>query len=114
MEAELIDALAGLGAGAILGRETEDLDVTLLAWPAGRSMPPHVNAEVDVVSIVLSGEGLARIAGLEHVLKTGNVLVIPKGVERSIESRSEDFRYLNVHKRRKRLMPTMTRQAPRT
>ena len=110
MQAELIDALAGTGPGPVFGREVEDLDITLLAWPAGHQIASHVNAEVDVVTVVLAGTGIAVVGGIEHHLSQGSVLIIPKGIERSIASGSDDFRYLNVHKRRKRLMPSLRRQ----
>lgn len=93
----------------MFGREMEDLDATLLAWPQGHEIQAHVNAEVDVVTVVLSGSGVAQIDGAERALTAGSVLLIPKGAERSIRSTSDDFRYLNVHKRRKRLMPTLGR-----
>lgn len=109
MDAELIDAFAGAGPGPVFGREVEDLDVTLLAWTEGHEIAAHVNNEVDVVTVVLAGTGVARLAGVEHELKAGSVLIIPKGVERAITSKSDNFRYLNVHKRRKRLMPTLGR-----
>jgi mannose-6-phosphate isomerase-like protein (cupin superfamily) len=107
VDGELIDALAGSGPGPVFGRELEDLNLTLLAWPAGHENKAHVNNEVDVVTVVLSGTGAAVVGGEEHVLFAGAVLIIPKGTERSLRSTSEDFRYLNIHKRRKRLMPTM-------
>ena len=106
MEAELIDAFAGYGPGPVVGRETEDLNATLLSWPRGHEIAAHVNAEVDVIMVVFAGSGLAAVDGSSHELAAGKILVIPKGAERSIRSMSEDFRYLNVHKRRKRLMPT--------
>ena len=106
MGAELLDALTGEGPGPVFGRELEDLDITLLAWPAGHTVQSHRNEEVDVVTVVLAGEGVAIIEGEVHPLRAGNVLLIPKGVERAITSRSDDFRYLNVHKRRRRLMPS--------
>jgi hypothetical protein len=36
-------------------------------------------------------------------------LVIPKGAERTVRSLSGDFRYVNVHERRRRLMPQLSR-----
>jgi quercetin dioxygenase-like cupin family protein len=103
MEAELIDALAGEGPGPVVGRETEDLNATLLSWPKGHEIAAHVNAEVDVIMVVFAGNGVAETDGVTHELAAGNILVIPKGAERSVRSLSDDFRYLNVHKRRRRL-----------
>lgn len=97
--------VAGDGPGAACGFETEDLDLTVASWPEHYSVPPHVNEEVDVATVVLSGVGRAIVDGHEFELRLGSVLLIPKGVERSIRSLSVDFRYVNIHKRRRRLMP---------
>ncbi|HWA83695.1 MAG TPA: cupin domain-containing protein [Fimbriimonadaceae bacterium] len=96
---------SGDGPGAAVGIETEDINLTIVAWPEHFSVPPHVNTEVDVVTIVLSGIGKATVDGKEIDLRLGSVLVVPKGSERSIKSLSVDFRYVSVHKRRRRLMP---------
>ena len=107
MGSELIDTLKGEGTGPIIGRELEDLDITLLAWNEGHRVETHRNDEIDVVTVVISGKGTAIVDGVEHLLAVGSLLLIPKGTERSIESRSPDFRYLNIHKRRRKLMPTL-------
>ena len=95
--------------GPIWGTETEDLDCTLLQWPAGHEMASHVNDEVDVVMTVLQGTGQLEVDEVKTLLKPGVVVVIPKGAARRIQADSKPFVYLNVHKRRRRLMPTGTR-----
>jgi mannose-6-phosphate isomerase-like protein (cupin superfamily) len=106
----LIDGYGGKGPGPTAGTEMEDLDLTVLAWPEFHGVDTHVNAEVDVVTVVLSGQGEAVLDGTRHELTPGQILVIPKGTERSIRSLSAEFRYVNVHKRRRRLMPQLTRR----
>ena len=69
----------------------------------------HTNDEVDVVMTILSGGGLAFVNSEPHVLVTGQILVIPKGISREIKANSEGITYLNVHKRRKKLLPNMVR-----
>ncbi len=93
------------GSGPAWGTECEDLNMTLLTWKAGESVQAHVNEEIDVVMVVVSGSGEASVSGEMHTLKPGDVLLIPKGAERSVRSLSDKFAYLNVHKRRKKLMP---------
>ena len=70
-------------------------------------MGEHTNTEVDVAMVVLQGRGAVEIDGERHELRAGNLVVLPKGVRRSIVALTADFRYLNVHKRRRRLMPTL-------
>jgi mannose-6-phosphate isomerase-like protein (cupin superfamily) len=93
--------------GPIFGHETEDLDLTALAWAEGRGVGEHTNTEVDVAMIVLSGRGSILFGEERKEVGAGHLIVIPKGVLRSITALTSDFRYLNVHKRRKRLMPTL-------
>ncbi len=100
--------LNGAG-GAIWGTETEDLDATVVRWNPGLGVAPHTNDEVDVIMTVLLGSGLVTVDGETSSLELGHVLVIPKATSREIKSGSEGITYLNVHKRRKRMLPNMTR-----
>ena len=95
--------------GPIWGTETEDLDCTVLQWPVGHEIARHVNEEVDVVMTVLQGTGQLEVDDAKTLLKPGLVVVIPKGTARRIKAETEPLVYLNVHKRRKRLMPTGSR-----
>ena len=114
-EVELLDLsalIAAGGTGAILGRESEDLDLNLVRFAAGGGVGAHVNREVDVVVIALAGSGVVRIEGQELRLSAGNAVVIPKNVERAIQSTEQgEFAYLTVHRRRARLMPGPRRAA---
>jgi uncharacterized cupin superfamily protein len=105
MNPTALDGYDGHGPGAAAGLQTEDLNLTVVAWPEHFTVDPHVNSEVDVITIVLSGTGEATIDGVTHAMRLGTILVIPKGSERSIRSLSVDFRYVNIHKRRRALMP---------
>jgi mannose-6-phosphate isomerase-like protein (cupin superfamily) len=87
------------------GHECDDLDCTFLVWRSGEEVKPHVNSEIDVVMVVLDGTGEVLVDGVAHPVGMGSVVVIPKNVERAIRVTSERLAYLNVHKRRKRLMP---------
>ena len=106
----LIDAtgLAGTN-GAIWGTETEDLDATIVRWEPNLGVAEHTNDEVDVVMTILCGGGLAIVNSEPHALVTGQILVIPKGISREIKANSDGITYLNVHKRRKKLLPNMVR-----
>jgi quercetin dioxygenase-like cupin family protein len=108
-EIEMLDlsaVIAAGGTGAILGRESEDLDLNLVRFADGGGVGAHVNREVDVVVIVLAGSGIVRVGSQELRLSAGNAVVIPKNVERAIQSSKQgEFAYLTVHRRRARLMP---------
>lgn len=106
---ELLDLAATIaagGSGAILGRETEDLDLNLVRFADGGGVGAHINREVDVVLVALSGSGIVRIDNEDVPIVAGNALIIPKNTERAIRSQNDgEFAYLTVHRRRARLMP---------
>ena len=77
-----------------------DLNVNLVRFPAGRGVGEHVNEEVDVLVIGVSGLGVVAVDEHEHHLRAGTVAFIPKGARRSTRGESGDFAYLTVHPRR--------------
>jgi quercetin dioxygenase-like cupin family protein len=97
------------GQGALWKRETGDLDVNVVAFPAGSGVGEHVNAQVDVLLAVLSGEGEAQVAGQVYRLAAGTVLLIPKGAPRAIRSVRGRLVYLTCHRRHQRLLPAAAR-----
>lgn len=95
--------------GAIWGTETEDLDATLVRWDAGSGVASHINSEVDVIMVVLEGQATVTVGERTEHLSAGTSLVIPKGAPRQVVAGSEILTYLNIHKRRKAMMPNMVR-----
>jgi quercetin dioxygenase-like cupin family protein len=78
----------------------DDVNVNLVRFPPGRGVGEHVNDEVDVLVVGVSGLGIVAVDGYEHHLRVGTVAFIPKGARRSTRSESGDFAYLTVHRRR--------------
>lgn len=88
------------GSGVVWTLEPgDDLNANLVR-PAGGGVGEHVNDEVDVVFVGVSGSGFVSVGGEELVLADGTLVFVPKGVRRSIRSATEDFAYLTVHRRR--------------
>ena len=88
------------GSGAVWTlRGSEDLNANLVAFPRGEGVGEHVNGEVDVLFMGVSGSGVVEVDGREHALGTG-ILVLARGARRATRSVSPDFSYLTVHKRR--------------
>ncbi|MEJ7843564.1 MAG: cupin domain-containing protein [Rubrobacter sp.] len=77
-----------------------DLNANLVRFGPGRGVGEHVNDEVDVVFLGVSGSGFIEVGGEERALGAGVLVFVPKGVRRSTRAASEDFAYLTVHKRR--------------
>jgi quercetin dioxygenase-like cupin family protein len=84
---------------------SEDLQVNLLVLAAGDHIEEHLNAEVDVLLVGIAGTGRVEIDGVRHAFESGQAIVVPKGVRRSIAGAGDRFAYLSCHRRRAGLMP---------
>ena len=96
----VVDLLAGVGRGPVWGDATEELNVTLLAWPAGEGPTTHVNDERDVVIVVAEGAARVVLDGVTHHVRPGHVVVVPRGASRALTAGPDGVRYLSVHRRR--------------
>lgn len=83
--------------------ESSDLNANLVRFGAGRGVGEHVNDEVEIVFVGVSGSGVVMVDGEEHALSAGKLVFVPRGVRRSTLGVSEDFSYLTVHRRRGQL-----------
>jgi quercetin dioxygenase-like cupin family protein len=95
------------GAGPQWGHASDDLNMTLLHWTPGQAVAAHVNDEVDVLLMVIAGEGEVTVDGTVHTLRPGCALLIPKGAERAIRA-TTTLDYLSVHRRRRGPWPTVS------
>lgn len=82
-----------------------DLDVNLLHFRAGDGVAAHINTDLDVLLIGVTGEGDVLVDGEPFLLRPGRVVVIPKGRSRETRATSEHFSYLSCHRARPGLMP---------
>ena len=89
------------GTGVVWAlEESGDLNANLVRFPAGEGVGEHVNDEVDVVVVGVSGSGFVSVDGEERALPGGTLVFVPRGTRRSTRSVSDDFAYLSVHRRR--------------
>ena len=95
-----VDLLGPFRTGPLWGMASADLNATLLSWPAGHEVVEHVNAELDVLIVVLGGSGTALVDGETHDLAAGRALLIGRGTRRRITPGENGLRYLSVHRRR--------------
>jgi quercetin dioxygenase-like cupin family protein len=93
-------------AGAVWSLVSTDLNLNLLHFGNGDRVAAHINSEVDVIGLVIAGEGTIALDGRQERLQPGKFFFVPKGARRAIQSRSPDFAYLSCHRRRAGLMPT--------
>src|SRR5919107_5046721 len=95
-------------AGSATGREgvvwtlagSGDLNANLVRFEAGRGVEEHVNDEVEVLIVGVSGSGLVGVDGEEHPVSNGDMVFVPLGVRRYTRAVSDEFAYLSVHRRR--------------
>ncbi len=98
-------------AGAVWSLASADLNLNVLHFGAGDGVAAHVNNEVDVIGLVIAGEGTLDLDGRQERLLPGRLFFVPKGARRAITSRSSDFAYLSCHRRRAGLMPTRSQRS---
>ncbi len=96
---DLEEVAAGRGVVWTL-RASEDLNTNLARFAEGGGVGEHVNDEVDVILVGVTGSGSVVVDGHEHALGAGKLVFVPKGSRRSTRSAAEGFAYLTVHKRR--------------
>lgn len=109
------DALSQGLAGPAWSLVTGDLNLNLVRLPPGDEIPGHVNAEVDVIYLVVAGSGSIELGdaggGMSmsmsmHAMAPGALFVVPKGLHRAIHAGEQGLVYLTCHRRRAGLMPT--------
>jgi len=94
-------ATAGERSGVIWTLDaSSELNANLVQFGTGHGVEEHVNHEVEVIVVGVSGSGIVTVDREDHALSAGMLVFIPKGARRSTVSASEDFAYLTVHRRR--------------
>jgi quercetin dioxygenase-like cupin family protein len=86
--------------GPVWGAESEDLNATILEWPEGDGPEEHVNAERDVLFVVLDGSLELTVDGERHGLAAGEALIVPKRSSRRALAGAGGVRYVTAHLRR--------------
>ena len=78
-----------------------ELNVNLVHLEAGHAVGEHVNDEVDVVIVVLAGQGWLTIDGERTDLAAHVVAYVPRHTRRSVHAGAgHGLDYLSVHRRR--------------
>lgn len=112
--AALADEAAAAGkAGALWSVSTADLNANVLRFAADDGVPEHVNSEVDVLLLVIRGEGTVTLDGHELRVRAGQLMLVPKGARRAIRALGEELVYVTAHRRRMGLMPRRSQRRDR-
>jgi quercetin dioxygenase-like cupin family protein len=89
-----------LKGGPVWGAASEELNATLLEWPADEGPGEHVNAERDVLYAVVSGSAELTVDGETLPLGPGEARIVEKGARRGLVAGPDGVRYLTAHIRR--------------
>ncbi|WP_405900655.1 hypothetical protein OG242_27245 [Streptomyces sp. NBC_00727] len=91
------DASGVLWKPAESGRQ---LDANLVRLPAGERIGSHAESDLDVLVLVVGGEGTMHTPQGDLSLAEGALVWLPHGSTRSITAGPEGLTYITVHRRR--------------
>ena len=101
-----------MSRGPVWGAESEDLNATILVWPAGEGPAEHVNDARDVLYVVVAGSARLTVDGDAHELRAGDAVIVVKGARRALVAGPDGVRYATAHIRRGGLQIRSPRTSP--
>ena len=88
------------GRAVLWGLASTDLNVNLVQWPAGEGVDAHVNAERDVLLVILAGGGTVTVDDEDIAVTAEQCVLVPSGTTRVVCEGEDGIRYMTVHRRR--------------
>lgn len=80
---------------------TTDMHINLVRLEPGGDIGAHVNSEVEVLIVGVSGEGVVGVDGRDVTLVPSVLVVIPKGARRAVAAGpAGPLAYLSIHRAR--------------
>ncbi|POX40929.1 cupin domain-containing protein [Streptomyces sp. Ru72] len=100
-----VRALTGMApesAGAVwkLAESGRQLDANLIRLPARQRVDTHTEPDLDVLLLVVSGDGTLGGPDGPRRLTEGTLLWLPRDSTRSVTAGEDGLSYLTVHRRR--------------
>lgn len=89
-----------MSGGPVWGTASEDLNATILVWPAGEGPAEHVNDARDVLYVVVDGSATLSVDGAEQEVRAGEAVIVAKGARRALVAGPHGVRYATAHVRR--------------
>lgn len=106
--AQTANAAQAAGVRWKLAEPARQLDANVVHLPPGRQVDTHTEPDLDVLFLVVAGQG--SLGAHEHTerLAEGTMCWLPRGSTRSLRAGPDGMSYLTVHTRR----PGMTIKGP--
>ncbi|MGH3000118.1 MAG: cupin domain-containing protein [Gaiellaceae bacterium] len=89
-----------MNRGPVWGAASEDLNATMLVWPAGEGPGEHVNESRDVLYVVVDGSVELTVDGEKSELRAGEAVIVDKGARRALVAGPDGATYATAHLRR--------------
>ncbi|MGH2935848.1 MAG: cupin domain-containing protein [Gaiellaceae bacterium] len=101
-----------MSRGPVWGAASEELNATILVWPAGEGPAEHVNDARDVLYVVIEGSARLTVDGDAQELVAGEAIIVDKGAMRALVAGPDGVRYATAHLRRGGLQVKSPRTSP--
>ncbi|MEU6553845.1 hypothetical protein ABZ915_26745 [Streptomyces sp. NPDC046915] len=101
-DTESLAAPDDTSSGALwrLAEPGRQLDANVVRLPPARRVDPHTEPDLDVLLLVVAGEGTLVSAEGTQALGTGSLVWLPHGSSRGLVAGAAGMSYLTVHRRR--------------
>ncbi|MEU6534118.1 cupin domain-containing protein [Streptomyces sp. NPDC046928] len=96
----LTDAPASAGVLWKLTEPGRQLDANVVHLPPGRRVDTHVEPDLDVLLLVVTGDGTVTGPDGDGPLTAGALLWLPRGSRRALAAGERGLSYVTVHRRR--------------
>jgi len=83
-----------------LAEPGRQLDANLVHLPPGQHVGTHAEPDLDVLLLVVAGDGILGTTGHTLQLAKGTIVWLPHGSSRSVAAGDDGMSYLTVHQRR--------------
>ncbi|MFD3700443.1 hypothetical protein ACFWUZ_30690 [Streptomyces sp. NPDC058646] len=100
--ADLVAAAGEDQSGALWRLRDADrqLDANLVRLLPGAEVAAHTEADVDVLLLVVAGDGSLTLDGAVRAVGTGSLTFLPRGAARALLAGPQGLTFLTAHRRR--------------
>ncbi|WP_425840617.1 cupin domain-containing protein [Streptomyces fractus] len=100
--ADVLSTAAPEATGALwrLDGAARQLDANVVRLRPGGGGDAYVEAELDVLLVVVEGRGTLHRAGVDEEVAPGTLVFVPRGERRAVSAGEDGLVYLTAHRRR--------------